>query len=1647
MFKQLPETESVLSSPDKKIVLPSIEGIIHFFIHCRLFLFVFLFLFGQQIPSYADCFPNPPTVTVNPPPITTGTPPITGYSPGMVVTICITFDNYSATGGNWVEGFGFNLGPGWVPGSLIGTTPPDDSPPMLPAGSGAGWIWVSTSFTNPNGTFGPGYFFDSGQNGPGNNGITEDDWGDNSTDNGPWTFCVTATVGNTPGASLSFEVTNHSDGEAGSYTNPDCNNTTTQGDPLLPPGTQVISCAFGNIANQTNILCNGQGTGSIDIDGNAGIPPYTFTMSGVNYPNGIVTGLLGGNYTMQISSTDGCTSDFPFTITEPPALILSNPIVTNLTCHGIPNGSIAVTASGGTAPYNILLNSVSYASGNINNLNAGSYILQVSDSNGCLVTSVNNPIVITQPNPLNLFLVSKDSLLCVNDTIGSFEVSGNGGTLPYTYESNPSLPNFGGIFGVTQGGMYEVVVTDANDCTGTLDVNYYQVPQPFQVTLSQVTNINCFGNNNGQIVLSPVGGYPPYSFTVSINGIAMPSLNNSTGIFNNLAPGVYDIFARDFYQCSYDFSINITQAFAPLSAEINQQTPVICFGDTTGTISVTCIGGTPPYTVSNSINTYPGNPAFFPDVFAGPDVMLVVDANQCFVTIPYVMNQPAAPLSHTISSINNITCPPSIDGTISLDVNGGWPTNNIIYNYKLFNAANNLLFDQNNNGVFGNIPEGGYYIHITDSMGCVDTVSFSIVGPDTALSISVDILNNVSCNGDSSGYVLFGANGGYPGYQYFINSNPVTNGIGNNLPPGSHVLSVTDANGCSKDTIIDITEPDLLQLNLISQDSVKCFGACNGKISIQASGGTPPYTYTLNGITSNNNGLFNQLCAGIYQVVVSDARGCTTTFNHTMFQPLAPLTALQVINDSVTCYGGSNGLLYIQASGGTPAYQYSLTGQVSGNTAANNNGVFSGLIADDYDVVATDANLCTFTNTYTIGQANLPLQLTVSGTQNVICNGDTTGHICFLAAGGTLPYSFVCLDNGLVQPEGILGSGPCFYGLNSGSYSISVTDFNGCSVTQQANITQPATPIQATASVSQVKCYSGSDGIIAVNTVGGTPGYTFAINTSPFNFSPISVFGNLPAGAYAITIRDANQCTLVLPVQVNQPLLPLSSQIVQQVPLRCNGDTNACVTIAALLNSGTQPYRYIFNNDTLTSGLICNLSPGQYSARVLDANGCVYVQDINIANPPVVEAAFVEVKNVTCFAGADGMLKAQGSGGTPGTTPAPQYIYHWPGLPGNPLLPVVNGLSAQTYSMYVEDSFGCLSDTIYATLTQPEQLRTIAVGQTDICIGNSTTLTINATGGTPGYQILWFPNGITPVPPITGSPLTVQPTTTTNYLVQVSDSKNCRSLRDTIKITVHPLPTALFTVDPPVGCQGMCVSFSDISLISSTTGDVIERSHWVYGDNTFETQTNPTHCYQDAGNYNVRLVSETNYGCKDTVTLNNVIKVNPNPQVEFTFGPQPTSLVDPKIQFQIAELENNLYYWDLGDGTITTELNPLHTYKDTGKYCVKLRQISENGCPDSLIQCVVISPNFTMFIPSAFTPNGDLINDTFTVVSEYLSDYNIVIMDRWGQLVFASSSLDNQWDGIFKGDEAAEGVYTWVIRATDVTGKTYRKNGQVSLIR
>jgi hypothetical protein len=257
----------------------------------------------------------------------------------------------------------------------------------------------------------------------------------------------------------------------------------------------------------------------------------------------------------------------------------------------------------------------------------GIYFVQVTDDIGCVFNATDT---IVEPTPLELNLTQIDSMLCLGDNSAQFTVVASGGTPNYAYTSVPAALGFNGIFTPTVGGIYDVTVTDNNNCTVSLPVNVYQIPVPFETIVDTVKQIRCFGDNNGEIIIIPIGGLPPYTFTCSQNS----ALNNSTGQFTNLAPGQYTITCEDSYGCSFTVDETISQPNTPLSANIISQTPVICYGDSTGSIIVQAIGGTAPYNFSNTYNTLYDNPAQFIDVFQGPDNMFVVDANGCFVNIP-----------------------------------------------------------------------------------------------------------------------------------------------------------------------------------------------------------------------------------------------------------------------------------------------------------------------------------------------------------------------------------------------------------------------------------------------------------------------------------------------------------------------------------------------------------------------------------------------------------------------------------------------------------------------------------------------------------------------------------------------------------------------------------------------------------------------------------------------------------------------------------------------------------------------------------------------------------------------------------------------------------------------------------------------------
>jgi gliding motility-associated-like protein len=1590
----------------------------------RIFLFILLIFFCSSVYSQNDC-----AGTIS---FTSDVPPTGGYFPGTVVTYCVTVDNWDNTiGANWMEGFNISLGPGWLPGSVTPVTTPN-----LLGGTGQ-WIWVGNTFTNPtpaNGggpvDFGPGFFVDFN-----NDGTTVDDWGDFGT--GPWTCCFSVIVGNNVGASLSLGVSAVSDGFAGSYTQPGCDGFY----PLdVSPATDIVlGCAIGNIVSQQNVNCLGQSNGSFTLNASNGVAPYTYTLNAVTNSTGTFTNLTAQTYTVVITDATGCTSNFNVPVTEPTQLSITTPAVTNLNCFGNNSGEISTTASGGTTPYTYNLNFFTNTTGIFTGLSADTYILNVVDDNGCQVSDL---LTLTEPPQIIPTLTFIDSMLCIDHLQANFSISTVGGILPYTYSSVPFALNANGNFVATSGGVYDVTVTDDNGCTAGIPVNVFQVPFPFQIIVDTVKQIRCFGDNDGEIIIIPTGGLPPYTFTCAEN----PALNNSTGQFVNLPPGQYTITCTDSYGCSFPVSATINAISAPLSANIISQIPVICFGESTGRLTVQAIGGTAPYDFANCCVNLNTNPAFFDNVFAGPDIVQVVDANGCFVTIPYVMNGPTMPLTLDTLLFQNVLCLPSLDGTISLDVTGGWPINQIIYNYDLYQqqpdaSYSNILTNQT--GVFGNLGQGAYYVVVTDELGCADSLVYDITSPDFELSGNVIVHTDNICFGGNSGRIFFEATGGAPPYQYFVNGVPSNTADLLNLTAGSYSILIVDENGCQFNILESITEPPFYQLNINNIAEVDCFGNCTGTVQLNAIGGTPGYVYQIDGFTANNTGLFNNLCGGSFTATVTDTMGCIYTTSSSVIEPAAPLDALVLVNEPVSCFGGNDGQFYIQAVGGSPSYNYTILGQTTLLTETNTFGVFLNLPSDDYDVTISDSRNCIKLQTVTINQPNNPMQLSISGTTDVKCFGDTTGRICFDLSGGTLPYTYICTDDLLVEPEGNLGdNNTCFWGLNAGAYTIVVTDVNGCSVSAQDAITQPAFPLSASVSINGVSCFGGSDGSAQVTATGGTPVYSYAINTNQFAFNSTFVYSNLSEGDYQVIVRDDNSCTVSVPFSMTQPNLPLAADIVNFVPLNCFGDSTACVTIDAIATTGTMPCTYTFNGVTNTTGLFCNFPAGNFSIIVTDANNCSIVQPVNIPSPTKVEAGFDYVKNISCFGGNDGVLKAFGSGGTPGLSQ--NYFYQWLGLTVQ--ADSATGLSATTYCVVVKDGLGC-ADTACAILTQPEKLEVIRVGVTDICIGDSTVLTVNATGGTPNYVFNWYPNGITQTPPLQGTPITVKPSTTTLYLVDVTDARNCRSISDTIKVVVHPLPTAAFVVDEAIACQGMCVQFTDISLISSTTNDVISKWFWYYGDDTFESVFNPSHCYPNAGSYSVRMIAETNYGCRDTVIVPNAILAHPNPVPEFTAGPQATTILEPEISFSPVLVEGNLYQWYFGDGTNSNQLSPVHLYGDTGTYCVTLVQTSIHGCIDSTINCVRIDPDVTLYVPKAFTPNGDNVNDSFYAIGEYLSDYSMVIFDRWGQSVFSGATLTDKWDGKLNGKDLAQGTYTWYIKATDSLGKKIRRNGIVVLIR
>ncbi|MEO1417119.1 MAG: gliding motility-associated C-terminal domain-containing protein [Bacteroidota bacterium] len=1197
-----------------------------------------------------------------------------------------------------------------------------------------------------------------------------------------------------------------------------------------------------------DVGCNGGNDGQITLAWDAPLPlevawrddQNTVIQSGfVNTSTTTLSGLSAGTYTLVARDTADCIIFETFTLDEPPLLEFSSISGTDIACAGDNTGTITVTAVGGVPPYSFSVDGGGFGSTNtFQNLTAGIHTVTVLDSNGCDFTTTfelfENPLIIPA-------IIEEQAVTCFGQNSGSLTLAGSGGAGGFAFSLDGSPFQASGSFTGLGAGTYLVQLQDVLGCIVDTLVNVAQ-PDSLEVGLDDLRMVDCFGNQTASVQLLGSGGQGGYTF--SFNGGPFAA----TDSFVNLAAGAYPIVIQDDSACTNQDTLIITEPDL-LDGQVTNILDVDCFGNASGAVTLSGLGGTTPYQFG-------------------------LDSNM-----------------------------------VSLD------------------------------NVIDSLPAGSYTFYVRDDSSCLDSVTATIAEPPV-LTAFVTGASDVDCNGNNTGVLSVAGSGGTPGYEYaLLNTGNVGPGYGptpsfDSLFAGLYTLFVRDLNGCVASVDTSVNTPLGLQGGIDSLTDVACYGDSSGALLMQATGGTTPYNYFIDGVNLGQGPLFDQIPALVDTITLIDANGCIIPIPFQIVQPDSILMSI-VEQKDLTCFGDSSGRVRLAAVGGVRNYTF----EIIGNPNTQLDSTFSGLLQGAYTFQMTDANGCSVAVSTTVNQPD-SLELQITEQQNVDCFGNMTGLLDLTATGGVPDYTFA-LDT---LP---FGTPSLFDSLRAGTYIFSVQDDSSCITTQPIEITEPDTLTLDIGEAVDILCFGDSTGSIALFTTGGTQPYSFSLDSTVFQ--PDSLFEGLTADTYQILVVDDSGCVARVDTQLTEPPR-LEASIVQQVDVDCFGNDNG--TLEVFVQGGVPRYLYSLDGDTLTDVfLFSDLPPGNYEITVQDDNGCQdLLQDLQIDEPDSLEVNLAKT-DVLCFGESSGRLEALAQGGLG------SYSFDWsPQNTGNALDSLLENVPIGDYNVLVTDENGC-TDTASLQINQPDTLILFLEDlQEAYCDWDNGFGSVRATGGTTPYRYVW--EGASP-----REGASQQNIFGGSYVVAVQDTNGCL---DTLTVDVPQVPpaTPFFTTSPT----------SDTTILLS----------------------------------------------------------------------------DARILFQNQSVGAVSYVWDLGaNGGTTDEINPAFQYQEAGTYEVTLTAYNEYFvCPVDYTVTLEIVPDGVLYIPNAFTPNGDRHNQRFVIKGEGIVDMTCIIFDRWGRQIMTFDSLDGGWNGLDRGgNPAPEGVYTYRVRALFNSGDQVDKAGTVTLIR
>jgi len=828
--------------------------------------------------------------------------------------------------------------------------------------------------------------------------------------------------------------------------------------------------------------------------------------------------------------------------------------------------------------------------------------------------------------PVTVISSSQNNVSCAGGNNGTATVSVSSGAVTYNWA--PGTPPGDGTATVTglTAGTWTCTITSS---CGTTATKSFTITAPEALTASQSqTNILCYGASTGTASVVASGGTASYSYAW------LPSGGNAATA-TGLATGNYTVTITDANGCSIQKSFTITQPSTPLNAT-QSQTNILCNGLSTGTASVIASGGTGSY--SYAWLPSGGNAATATGLAAGNYTLTITDANGCSTQKSFTITQPSTALAATQSQ-TNVLCNGSSTGTAGVVASGGTEG----YNYAWSPSGGNA-------STATGLAAGNYMVTVTDANGCSLQKSFTITQPSAVTAIQSQ--TNILCNGASTGTASVLASGGAGTYSYAWSPSGGAAATASGLSAGNYTVTVTDANGCSIQKSFTITQPSAVTA-IQSQTDVQCYGASTGTAGVSPSGGTGGYTYEW--LPSGGNAATaSGLSAGSYTVTITDANGCSTQKSFTITQPATALTATQS-QTNILCNGSSTGTASVVAAGGTGSYSYSWS--PSGGNAAT----ATGLMAGTYAVTIFDGNGCSIEQSFTITQ---PSAITAIQSQtNVLCYSTSTGTASVSVSGGSGSYGYVWSPSG--------GNAATATGLAAGSYTVTISDANGCSAQKIFNITEPS-QLSATQSQTNVVCSNTGTGSASVSPSGGAGGYTYYWYPSEAITSSIS---GLYAGYYIVTITDANGCSIQKEFLIAQPTQPFTASQ-SQTDVLCNGGSTGTATVEP--SGGTGPYTYSWSPSGGNEATATGLAAGDYIVTIIDANGCIQQRYFTITEPSALSAEIAPT-STGCEGTATATVYASGGVG--------YYTYQWSPSGGNQ--ETATGLEPGTYTVTVTDANGC----------------------------------------------------------------------------------------------------------------------------------------------------------------------------------------------------------------------------------------------------------------------------------------------------------------------------------------------------------------------